>query len=331
MDEEGTGMANYTAVIINTGYAHYDIEKKLLGAIDVEVRLVAQDCISEEQVIFAAKEADAIFVREAPVTRKVIEAFTRCRVIARYGVGIDNVDLETARQRRIYVTNVPEYCTEEVSDHAVALLLACCRKLTLRDQRVRNGIFESNIDDAIHRSTGRTLGLIGYGKIGRAVHRKWKGFLPSRVLVFDPYAPQAVITENGAQKADLRTLLQQSDFISIHAPLTGQTRHLISAETIEFMKPDAILVNTSRGGIIEEPALVDALRNGRILAAGLDVFEREPVGADNPLTELPNAVLSSHVAWYSKESTVTLQTTAAEEIVRVLSGRRPINWVNPWK
>jgi D-3-phosphoglycerate dehydrogenase len=269
-------------------------------------------------------------VREVQITAKVLESFERCKIVARYGVGLDNIDLETAKKLRIYVSNVPEYGTEDVSDHAMALLLGCIRTLLVRDQNFRQGIFEADISAPIYRTTGKILGIVGYGKIARAFHRKWQGFLPERVLVFDPYVDYGLIQENGAEKVDLDTVLAQSDYISIHTPLTPETHHLINQAALKKMKNTTILVNTSRGAVIDTEALVNALREGQILGAGLDVFEKEPLPKDHPLVAMSNVILTSHVAWYSKDSAKDLQTGAAKEVLRVLSGEPPVNWVNPW-
>jgi D-3-phosphoglycerate dehydrogenase len=323
-------MAQYKVVVVSLGYENYDYEREILKPIDAEVIISPVDCTTEEEVIEVAEGADAIVVRETPIGAKVIASFDRCKIIARYGVGVDNIDLEAAKQNKIYVSNVPDYGTEDVSDHAVALLLACIRALIARDQNLRQGIFETDIKAEIYRTTGRNLGIFGYGKIARAFHRKWKGFLPNKVLVHDPYVADDVIRENGAEKVDMDTLLAESDFISIHAPLTSETHHIFDETALKKMKKSAILVNTARGPIIDENALVKALQEGQILSAGLDVFENEPIGKDHPLAGMPNVILTSHVAWYSKDSTKDLQSGAAREILRVLSGKPPVNWVNPW-
>jgi D-3-phosphoglycerate dehydrogenase len=323
-------MAKFKVVVVSLGYASYTTEREILKSADAELVLVPRDCLSEDEVIAAAGGADAILVREAPVSARVIDALPRCRAIVRYGVGVDNIDLEHARRRRIYVANVPGYGTEEVSDHAAALLLACVRRLCTRDANLRQGRFETDIREPILRTTGKTLGLIGYGRIGRALHRKWKGFLPRRVLVFDPDAQPEAIREGGAEAVELDTLLTESDYISLHAPLTPQSRHIINTETLGKMKPGVIIVNTARGELIDEKALAAALADGRVSAAGLDVFEQEPLGADHPFIGLPNVVLSGHVGWYSRDAVQELQTRGAQEIVRVLSGGVPQCWVNRW-
>jgi D-3-phosphoglycerate dehydrogenase len=316
--------------VVNLGYESYDIERGILTPAGAELILAPQDCTSEEAVIAAAGQAHAILVREAPISRRVIDALPNCRIVSRYGVGVDNIDLEAARQKKIYVANVPGYGTEEVSDHAVALLLACVRRITLRDRALRRSRFETDINDRIYRTTGKVLGLVGYGLIGQAVHRKWNGFLPERVLVHDPYAAPELVRRNGALSVDLETLLKASDYLSLHTPLTPETRHLINADALAKMKSSAIVVNTARGGLIDETALAAALQEGRILAAGLDVFEHEPPPADNPLLQLPSVVLSGHVGWYSKDAVEELQSRAAQAVVGVLSGRPPDNWINRW-
>ena len=321
-------MSRYTVVVVSLGYESYAIESETLRAVDAELVLAPRDCLTEDEVAAVAWDADAILVREAPVSARVIDALTRCKAIVRYGVGVDNIDLEHARQRQIYVANIPGYGTEEVSDHAAALLLACIRRLRTRDDNLRQGLFETDIQGPIFRTTGKTLGLIGYGQIGRALHRKWKGFLPQRVLVFDPYAQPEVLREHGADAVDLDELFAESDYISLHAPLTPQTRHIINATNLKKMKPTAIIVNTARGELIDEKALAAAFAEDRIAAAGLDVFEKEPLPSDHPFIRLPNVVLSGHVGWYSKDAVRELQTRGAQEIVRVLSGGVPQCWVN---
>ena len=323
-------MSKYRIVIVNIGYPSFQTEKDILAPLDATVVPAQSDCTTEDEVIEVARDAHAILIREAPISRGVIDAMIQCRAIVRYGVGIDNIDLEAAAAKHIYVANVPGYGTEEVSDHAVALLLSCVRNLLHRDRSLREGRFETDIDDQIFRTSGKVLGLVGYGQISQAVHRKWNGFQPSRVLVFDPYADPKVITANGGESVDLMALLAESDYVSLHAPLTVETRHIIDANALGRMKSTAILVNTARGELIDETALIEALNNNQILAAGLDVFESEPIPMGHPLTGFPNVILTSHVGWYSKNSVHELQTRAANEVKRILMGEKPENWVNPW-
>jgi len=323
-------MAKYKVVVVSLGYENYDHEREILEPLDAKVVLSPKDCTTEEDVIAVARDADAIFVRETPIGARVLESFEHCKIVSRYGVGLDNIDLETARKLRIYVSNVPEYGTEDVSDHAMALLLGCIRTLLVRDRNLRRGIFETDISAPIYRTTGKILGIVGYGKIARAFHRKWQGFLPDRILIYDPFVDRGQIEKKGAEKVNLDTVLAESDYISIHTPLTPETMHLIDEAALNKMKNTAILINTSRGAVIDTQALAHALQEEQILGAGLDVFENEPLQPDHPLVGMPNVILTSHVAWYSKDSAKDLQTGAAREIQRVLSGKTPLNWVNPW-
>lgn len=323
-------MPKFNVVVVSLGYASYATEREILKPIDAELVLAPSDCLTEAEVVAAAREADAILVREAPVGARVIDALPRLRAIVRYGVGVDNIDLAHARERRVFVANIPGYGTEEVSDHAAALLLACIRSLRARDDLLRSGRFETDIRDPIYRTTGKILGLLGYGRIGRALHRKWQGFLPRRVLVFDPMAAPEEIRAAGAEPVELDTLFAESDYLSLHAPLTPQTRHVVNAASLGRMKPTAILVNTARGELIDETALVAALDQGTIGGAGLDVFEREPLAPGHPLLSAPHTLLTGHVGWYSKDAVQELQTRGAQEVVRVLSGGVPECWVNRW-
>ena len=323
-------MSKYRVVIVNLGYPSFETEQKILAPLDAAIIPVQSDCTTEDEVIAAAGHAHAILIREAPVSRRVIDAMPHCRAIVRYGVGIDNIDLTAAAERQIYVANVPGYGNEEVSDHAVALLLACIRNLLHRDRSLREGRFETDIDDQVYRTTGKILGLIGYGQISQAVHRKWKGFQPARVLIHDPYADAHMVRTNGGELVALEILLAESDYVSLHAPLTDETRHMINRTALERMKSSAILINTARGELIDEMALVRAMQDHQILAAGLDVFESEPMPADHPLVGLPHVILTGHVGWYSKNAVHELQTRAAGEVKRILSGAQPENWVNPW-
>jgi D-3-phosphoglycerate dehydrogenase len=324
-------MPGFKVVVVSLGYASYAIEREILKPVDAELVLAPSDCLTEEAVTRAALGADAILVREAPVSARVIDALLpRLRAIVRYGVGVDNIDLAHARERKVYVANIPGYGTEEVSDHAAALLLACVRSLRMRDELLRGGRFETDIQGSIFRTTGKVLGLLGYGRIGRALHRKWQGFLPQRVLVFDPPTSPETIRAAGAEPVDLDTLFAESDYLSLHAPLTPQTRHVVNAASLGRMKPTAILVNTARGELIDETALVAALAQGTIGGAGLDVFEREPLALGHPLLSAPHTILTGHVGWYSLDAVKELQTRGAQEVVRVLSGGVPECWVNRW-
>ena len=321
MNDTGT----LRVVVIDGGYESYETEEKILSPYGARVEV--QPCDRDAQRVRAAVVgADAVLVRESPVDAAAMDLMPRCRAIVRYGIGVDNIDLRAARERRIYVANVPDYGSEEVSDHALALLLAVVRRIAARDRAVRAGAWNLARTEKMYRVAGRTLGLVGYGRIARSFARKMRGIGIERVLACDPSAePDA-----GTEMVPLEKLCREADFISIHAPLMPQTRHLIDADRIALMKPTAVIVNTARGALIDERALAAALRDGRIFGAGIDVYENEPPARDNSLLELDNVVLSDHTGWYSEESVAELQHKAAQELARVLRGEAPRNWLNRW-
>ena len=313
-------------VALDVGYADYDRERAVLEPLGAKLDEVF--CEGDlARTVEAVRDADAVMLREAPLPASVVERLERCRVIVRYGVGVDNVDLAAAAARHIYVANVPDYGVDEVSLHTLALLLAVTRRIASRDRDVRAGAWNVGARETMYRLAGGTLGLIGYGRIGESFHRKTAGLDFARTLVADPAltAPPA-----GTELATPEEVCRQADVVSLHAPLTPQTRHMIDARQLALMKPTAILINASRGGLIDEAALAEALKQGRLHGAGLDVFESEPPPADHPLLSAPNVVVSDHTAWYSEASVGDLQRKAAEEVARVFQGELPRNWVNRW-
>jgi len=312
-------------VILDDGYDDYETERAILSRIGAEIAL--RPCRGEaDAVTDAMRDADAVLVRESPVTASAIDGAPSLKGIVRYGIGVDNIDGRAAARRGIYVANVPDYGTEDVADHTVTLLLAVARRVVTRDALVRGGGWFSGTSEPMHRLAGKTLGLVGYGRIARAVERRMRGFGIARVLVHDPYAA----LPPGIQAVPMDELCREADYISLHAPLTPQTRHILDAGRLRLMKPSAIVVNTSRGGLVDEAALAAALGEGRLFGAGLDVLDAEPPAPGNPLLRLPTVVLSDHTAWYSAESVAELQRKAAEEVVRILSGEPPLHWVNRW-
>jgi len=314
----------YRVVVLDGQYAEYDQEHAVLDPIGAE--LILADCDNDpDRMADAVTHADGVFVRISDCPRSVVEAMANCRVIVRYGVGYDNVDVQAASERGIKVANVPDYGVEEVSDHAVALLLAVNRQIAVRDSALRNGIWDQGTMAPVHRIRGSVLGVVGFGRIARAFVRKMAGFDLSRVLVFDPFVQD---WPGDVEPAELETIWRQADYISLHSPLTETTRHMVDRESLSLMKPGAVLINSSRGGLIDDDALAEALSSGRLRGAGLDVFESEPPSPDHPLMGLSNVVLSDHFAWYSVESLADLKRKAAEEVRRVLEGGDPVNWVN---
>ena len=314
-------------VVVDGGYESYGIEQRILAPLGADV--IVDPCQGDRaRIKIATAEADAVLVRDSPIDAEAIASMRRCRIIARYGIGVDNVDLAAAQERGIFVANVPDYGTEEVSDHALALLMSVARRTVTRDRAVRGGAWNVSPGEKIYRFAGRVLGLVGYGRIARTFERKMRGLGVARVLVYDPLLEGGAFP--GVENVELNSLCQRSDFISLHAPLTSDTSGIINSARIALMKPTAVLVNTARGGLIDETALVEALRSKRIFGAGIDVLQHEPPGRDHPLFALDNVVLSDHTAWYSEESVAELQTKAAEEVARAFQGEPPKNWVNRW-
>lgn len=315
----------YRVVALDDGYAAYDQETALLGAAGAAFDL--RPCRgSVEAAAASVRGADVVLVRESPVPRRVIDAMDRCKAVIRYGIGVDNIDLAAARERGIVVANVPDYGTDEVSTQAVALALAVVRRIGLHEGEVRSGRWSTGVLKPMYRLRGRTLGLLGFGRIARMTLEKFAGFGFARVLVHDPHA----VLPPGAQAASVDEVCAEADLISLHVPLTPQTHHLIDARRLALMRPTAILVNTARGGLVDLDALHAALAEGRLLGAGLDVFEHEPPDPRHPLFALDNVALTNHIGWYSEEAMRELQRKTAEEAVRILRGEPPLHWVNRW-
>ena len=314
-------MSKFKVVICDYYYESLQQEKQVFSQLDIDLR--DYHCKTEEEVIAVASDCDALICQFAPITRRVIENLKNCRVIVRYAIGVDNIDLKAAEEHGIYVCNVPDYSVDEVSNHAIALLLDCAKKLTYLANQVKQGHSSYTVVKPLYRIAGKTLGLVGFGRIPRLV----AGF-DVEILTYDPMVNEAAAKALGVTPVSLEELLQRSDYISVHCPLMDSTRHMFNKESFQKMKPTAIFVNTARGGVVKEEDLVWALENGVIAMAGLDVTETEPVSVDNPLLKLPNAVVTPHAAWYSEEAVETLQRMVAEEVVRALKGeplRSPVN------
>ena len=281
-----------------------------------------------EAIMGVARDADAVLVTYAKITGDMIRQLTKCRIISRMGIGVDNIDIAEATKARIVVTKVPDYCIDEVSDHTMALLLAVVRKIPFINAQVHGGTWKMSAVVPIHRLRGSVLGLMGFGRIPQLVAPKAKAF-GIGVIAYDPYVPKEVFTGAAVDSVDFPTLLKTSDFVSIHSPLVPETKQLFNADAFRQMKRSAYLVNTARGPIVDEAALAAALDAGEISGAALDVMAQEPPGASSPLYGRDNVVLTPHTSFYSEESLVDLQTKAAEEVVAILSGKAPRNPVNP--
>ena len=317
---------SFVVAVTDYVFPSLEPEQRVLTSLGVELR--PAQCKSEEEIIALTQDADAILNCYAKITARVIEKLNHCKVIARYGIGVDNVDLVAATRAGIVVTNVPDYCIDEVSDHALALLLSLARQIVAADRAVKGGAWDVVAHGGIRRLRGQTLGLLGFGKIAKALASKVQP-LGMKVLVYDPYLESELIFHHGAEAASLDSLLAESDAISIHVPLSPETRNLIGQTELARMKSTAFLINTSRGGIVDEQALAIAIKEGRLGGAALDVLSIEPLPPDHPLLQVPNVILTPHMAFYSRESVIELQTKAAEEVARALRGEPPRSPVNP--
>jgi D-3-phosphoglycerate dehydrogenase len=278
---------------------------------------------SAEDILEVARDADAILVTYAKLTGDLIRQLTRCKAIGRFGLGVDNIDLAAAMEKGIAVNYVPDYCIREVSDHTVALLLALIRKIPLSNRLVQDGRWEMPAVVPIRRIEGTVLGLLGFGNIQRLVAPKAKAF-GMKVIAFDPYAKPELFMAAGVESVDFDTLLKTSDYISVHAPHTPQTRGMMNAEAFAKMKKGAYVVNTARGPLIDEPALIAALDSGQVGGAGLDVVAVEPLAKDSALLGRDNVILSPHTAFYSIEALDELQSKCASDVARVLSGEKAV-------
>jgi D-3-phosphoglycerate dehydrogenase len=317
---------SFIVAITDYVFPSLEPERRVLAPLSVELR--PQQCGSEEEIIALTRDADGVLNCYAKITARVIENLDRCKIIARYGIGVDNVDLAAASKARILVTNVPDYCVDEVSDHALTLLLALARQIVAADRTVKAGTWDVVAHAGIRRLRGQTLGLLGFGKIAKALASKVQP-LGMKVLVYDPYLQPAAIAPHGAEAVNFERILTEADAISIHVPLSPETRNLIGQRELARMKPTAFLINTSRGGIVDERALAVALKEDRLGGAALDVLSAEPPPPDHPLRQAPNMILTPHLAFYSRESVIELQTKAAEEVARALKGEPPRSPVNP--
>jgi D-3-phosphoglycerate dehydrogenase len=324
LDIRGEGMKNslYRVVITDCDHGSIDEEKKEFERIGAE--LILAQVNEEEDLIRVCKNADGLLNQYALLTRKVLENLPKCKVVSRYGVGVDSVDLKGATELGVVVANVPDYCMDEVSNQTISLILTLLRKTAFLDQKVRSGHWDFRLGIPIYRTKGKTLGLIGSGKIGLEVAKKISNF-GMNVISFDPYLEK---DPEGIGLTDMDTVLKESDFISIHCPLNDSTRHLIGEREFRKMEKKPVIINTSRGPIIDEKALIEALREGRISGAGLDVLEKEPPDSENPLLKMENVILSPHIGFYSVESISELKQRTAKNVSDVLMGRWPRSVVN---
>lgn len=307
------------------------LEMEILKNIDAEVVFVPNE--EEDRFFQEIKDADGVIIADRKIRPEHVETLKNCRIIARQGIGFDNIDLASTREKGIAVTNVPDYCIDEVSDYAMSLMLSMLRHIPTYDRHVHEGVWDINSIltksgfPQMRRLSTQTLGILGFGKIAREVARKSRAF-GFRMITSDPYMDEKVVKEYGAELVELDTLLRESDVITIHSPLTPETRDMFNMEAFEKMKNNAIIINTSRGPLVNEKDLYQALKGKVIAGAAVDVTVAEPIEEDNPLLSLENYIVTPHAAFFTQDSYIELRERAAGEVVRVLSGHEPESRVN---
>jgi D-3-phosphoglycerate dehydrogenase len=318
-------------VITDYDFGDVEVERAILEAAGAEV--IALQSKSEDDLLEAAADCAAMINQYARIGAKTIDAMAKCEVIARYGVGVDIVDVDTATKKGILVTNVLDYCTEEVADHAIALWLTLARKLPDYDRATHKGIWKWQSGQPVKRLRGRTMGVVSFGKIGQAIASRAQAF-GINVIAFDPFLPAEVAAQHNAELVSKADLLARSDYILMQAPMTAETKHFLSDAEFAAMKPGAILVNTGRGPTVDNKALYRALTDGHLASAGLDDPEEEPAKRaswtpdDNPIFTLPSVIVTPHAAYYSEESIMAARVTAATQVAKVLTGVAPDYPVN---
>lgn len=321
--------------VVRTSTIQLEFDNTSFREIGAEVSLVP--CQTEADIVAAAQDADAVIaaLTRQPFSRKVLERLTKCRMVITPSIGYDYIDVKAATELGICVANVPDYCIEEVADHAMAMLLACARKLLPLNQAVRDGKWDSVMRPKIMemwknipRLRGKTLGLIAFGNIARSLVPKAQAF-GMKVISYDPYASAELAGGLGVELVDLDSLLRQSDFVSVHAPLNDSTSRMLGIEQFKQMKPTAYIINAARGAIINEADLCTALASGYIAGAGLDVTDPEPITPDSPLLRMDNVIITAHSAASSDESLAELRARPGVEVLKVLQGEWPRGLVNP--
>ena len=319
-------MPRFLIAVTDSPFPSLDPAKAALARVDPELRMAKS--VSADDILAVARDADAVLVTYAKLPGDLLRQLTRCKAIGRFGLGVDNIDIAAAAELGITVTYVPDYCMQEVSDHAMALLLALARKVPQSNALVQTGRWDMPAVVPIHRLAGRVLGLVSFGNISRALAPKAKAF-GLRVVAYDPYVPQHALAAAGVESMSFDRLLEISDFVSIHAPLLPATRGLFNAEVFRKMKQGACLINTARGPLVDEDALLAALDSGRLAGAALDVVAVEPLPKGSRLIGRDNVVLTPHTGFYSVEALNELQTKCAADVARVLSGEKPVYPVKP--
>lgn len=312
-------------VITDYQYENIDQEKKIFEEAGIELK--EYQFKDSEDLIGLIDDADAVVTQYSDINAEVIENLQHCKMIIKYGIGVNNIDVEAASKKGIYVCNVPDYGVEEVSNHAITMILALSKKLPTITRAFREGNWGYDSIVPLFRFSEATVGLVGFGRIPQIVAKKLSGF-GVKLLAYDPYIDESAAKELGVIPVDFDTLCKESDYISLHCPLTEDTTHLFHLETFKMMKDTAVLINTARGPVVKEEDLITALKEGMIAGAGLDVFENEPVDVNNPLLHMENVIATPHCAWYSLRALDNVQRKTAEEVVNVLQGNEPFHCVN---
>jgi len=320
-------MAKFRVAMID--YDYESLEPIAKPILDAGGEFEARQCKTLDEALEFAKDADGVIIQYlGPASDRMFSSLPKLKVVARMGIGLDPIDPASATRHGVCVVHVPSYCEDEVSDQAMALLLACARKVVFFHNDILGGRWDFNKGRPIHRLRGQTLGLMGFGKIPRYVAPKAKAF-GLNVIAHDPFVKPDVFAKEGVRPVDFDTLLTESDFLSVHCPLIPQTRGLFGAAAFAKMKRSAVIINTARGPIIDEAALAQAIKAGKLAGAGLDVLSKEPPEANNPLIGLKNVVLAPHLGFFSEESLIDLQAKAGLYTAQVLCGQRPFGLANP--
>ncbi|WP_309091711.1 C-terminal binding protein [Domibacillus sp.] len=311
----------FKVLLTDYEFAHLEYEEQVFNESGLDIQFIKKQCKTEEDIIEHAKDADALLNQYAPISKRVIDSLEKTKVISRYGVGVNTIDIDAAQAKSITVANVPDYGMEEVSNHALALLLSWARKVTLLNNEVKQGNWDFKACVPIHRFNKQTVGVLGFGRIPRRFIEKVRP-LGFQTAAYDPFVSAEEMAAAGVRKMELDEIIKESDYLSVHVPLIKETHHLLNAERFSQMKKNAVIINTARGPIIDEKALIDALEQGVIAGAALDVTEEEPVSKTSPLLQMDNVIITPHSAWYSEEAMVELRQKAAKNIVQVLKGEQ---------
>ena len=319
-------MGKTLVAVADSPFPNLNPAEAVLSELDAEMVLADEPTL--EGILKVAAQADGLMVTYGQITADVIKGLKKCKVIGRFGLGVDNIDIEAATKASIAVVYVPDYCIDEVSDHAMSMLLNLARKISFSNSLVQAGRWEMPAVTPLSRLRGRTLGLAGLGQIPRAVAPKAQSF-GLKVIAFDPYVDKEVAKALDVELVDLDTLLESSNYVSVHVPMMPETEKMFGADAFKKMKPDALLVNTARGPLVDTDALAEALDAGEIGGAALDVMPVEPPGTDHPLLGRDNVILTPHTGFYSIEALEELQTKTARGVVDVLQGNKPVYPINP--